>query len=214
MRPSGCYSRLYVLFCGRQRGDRCKSNDGVHATRAGHIAKMPKQAEAGHIRQCVDLEICKYGGGLAIERAHDSDGVVDCAETILAILGRGSDDAQANRLGEHQQIARSSASVRKHLARMHAAHDGQAKNRLFRLNGVPAHDGDARLGRLVRRATQDVAQNFRRKLLIREAHEIEGRQRFAAHGVNIAEGIGRCDGAKIVRPIDDGGEEIGRENEC
>ena len=52
-----------------------------------------------------------------------------------------------------------------------------------------------------------------REFLIGEANEIKGRQRLAAHGVNVAERVGRGDRAKIVRPVDDGGEKIGREDQ-
>ncbi len=96
---------------------------------------------------------------------------------------------------------------------MYASHDGQAEDGLLRLNRVPTDDGDSRFGGFVRGAAEDVAQNRRRELLIGEADQIQGSQGFSAHGVDVAEGIGSCNSAEIVWSIDDGGEEIGGQNQ-
>ncbi len=88
----------------------------------------------------------------------------------------------------------------------------QAEDRLLRFDAVPADDGDARLSRLVGRPAQDVGKRFHGQLLIGKADEVERGQRFAAHGIDIAQGIGGRDGAEIVGPIDDGREKIGRQH--
>jgi hypothetical protein len=42
----------------------------------------------------------------------------------------------------------------------------------------------------------------------REARDIEGRQRLAAHGINVGEGIGRGNGAEKVRIVHNRGEKV------
>src|SRR5581483_9460892 len=51
------------------------------------------------------------------------------------------------------------------------------------------------------------------QFLVREADEVEGRQRLAAHRINVAERVRSGDHAEVVRPIDDRGEEVGGEDQ-
>ena len=62
-----------------------------------------------------------------------------------------------------------------------------------RLDRVAADDGDARLGRLVGRPAEDVAEHLGRQLVVREADDAQGGQRLAAHRVDVAQGVGGGD---------------------
>ena len=48
---------------------------------------------------------------------------------------------------------------------------------------------------------------------VREADEVERRERRAAHRVDVAQRVGRGDRAEVVRLVDDGREEVRREDE-
>ncbi|MCY1180592.1 hypothetical protein D9M73_210470 [compost metagenome] len=61
-----------------------------------------------------------------------------------------------------------------------------------------------------RTATADhFAGHFRRQHVDRPAEDGDGHQRVAAHGVDVADGVGGGDAAEVVRVIDDRHEEVG-----
>ena len=103
--------------------------------------------------------------------------------------------------------------VRQDAVRRDLADDGEAEDRLFRFDRVPADDGDAGFGRLVGRALENFDQHFGRQQSVGKTDDAQRRQRRAAHRVHVAQGVRGRDGAKVVRAIDDRREEIGRENE-
>ena len=72
-------------------------------------------------------------------------------------LGRGGDDAHAQRLGQQELVAGPGAALFSHPAGMDRAHHRQPKLGLVVVDGVPAGDHPAGLGHLFRRAAQDLA---------------------------------------------------------
>ena len=75
------------------------------------------------------------------------------------LLGGGGDDSDAERLGEHERIARFAACVGDDARGMNRARDGQAVDRLVGPDGVTADDVDPGLSRLVGASPQDVAEH-------------------------------------------------------
>src|SRR6202035_2656208 len=74
-------------------------------------------------------------------------------------------------------------------------------------NAVAADHGASGLDHLREAAGEDALQNFKISL-VGEADQRERGQRAAAHGIDIAEGVGGGDLAESVRVVDDGSEEI------
>ena len=134
-------------------------------------------------------------------------------ESILALLGGRRDDPQSQRLGQDQDVAGPGARVGDDRPGIHSPHHGQAEDRLLGLDRMPADDGDARLVRLVDRASEDLGEDLGRQGPAREADQAERRQGNSGHGVDVAQGVGRRDGAEVVRPVDDRREEIGRQDQ-
>ena len=117
------------------------------------------------------------------------------------------DDARAQRLRQHEHVARPSAGVRPDLVRRRRAGDDQPVLRLGVDDGVPADDHDAGVGRRQRAALHD----GRRDLAVevgREPRHGEREQRPRAHGVHVRDRVGRRDAAEVEGVVDDGREEV------
>ena len=89
------------------------------------------------------------------------------------------------------------------------AHDRQPVFRLAVLHRVAAGDDDARLLRNVHSAEQHAPEHLLWQVL-READDVERKERSAPHGVDVAERVHRRDSAEVVGVVDDRWEEIDR----
>ena len=81
------------------------------------------------------------------------------------------------------------------------------------LDGVAAGDDAARLAGLVVAAPQNLPDGLGRQA-VGHAQQIHGQLGLSAHGVHVAEGVGRRDLAKGIGIIHDGGKEIHRLDGC
>ena len=62
----------------------------------------------------------------------------------------------------------------------------------------PPGDDDTRLLRNVHAAEQHASEHVLRQIL-READDVQRKERRPAHGVDVAESVHRCDGPEVVR---------------
>src|SRR5271166_7084917 len=85
--------------------------------------------------------------------------------------------------------------------------DGTAEENVFIANGVPADDGAVCLFHFVEATANDFTKDGG-VALFGKADNRESGDGFAAHGVNVAEGIGRSDLAEREWIVDDGREKI------
>ncbi len=92
---------------------------------------------------------------------------------------------------------------------MDKAGDAKAVFRLVVLNGVAAGNNAAGLHGLAVAALQNAPDGLQRKAAW-NAQKIHGQLWHAAHGVNVAEGVGRGDLAEKIRIVYDGREKIHR----
>ena len=72
---------------------------------------------------------------------------------------------------------------------------------------MPASDGDAGLGDLVRPTAQDLADDVGVEVL-GEGAQVQREERLGAHGVDVAERVGGRDGPKPVGVVDDRRKEV------
>ena len=96
---------------------------------------------------------------------------------------------------------------------MHEAQRDQAVNRLDRIDGVAPGDGYAGFAAYRFAAGQDKADRRGTQHIDRHAHQREGHDRPAAHGVHVGDRIGCGDAPEVIRVVHDGHEEIGRGDE-
>ena len=78
---------------------------------------------------------------------------------------------------------------------------------------MPANNVDPGFTSFVAGATQDIAKDLGSQKLIGKADQIQGGQGPGTHGVNIAQRIGRCHGPKVIRPVHNRCEKIGRQHQ-
>ena len=146
------------------------------------------------------------------------------AASAAAALGRGSgvvgrrqarldgcrDHARAQRFGEHQAVAGAGRRVRQHAVGVDRAGDAEPVLRLDVLDGVAAEQDRARLGKLLAAAAQDGAGLLEIEVLGRDGQEVERRARPRAHGVQIAQRVGRRDLAELPGIVHDRRQHVHR----
>ena len=142
-------------------------------------------------------------------RYHASE--VGVAEPLL-LDGLGG-DSEAERLAEHQAVADPSVCLGQRSLAVDPSQHAQAVLELRVDYGVPAHDGAARLGRLVSAAAEDAPEHLHRHFALGESADRQCDLRLASHGVDVGERVGDGDGAEGLRVVDDGRDEVHGEGE-
>ncbi|CCK02251.1 GCN5-related N-acetyltransferase [Cronobacter sakazakii 701] len=180
----------------------------LQARALAHFAEVPQQPEAGDIRHrphAVDL--CEISARF-IHGAHHFCRKILMFRAQQRFFLSGGQHADTQRLGEKEFATRLGGAVFLHALGWHHAGDGETENRLRRVDGVAARQRDARLLTRKAPAFHDLARDFRRERVNRPAEDRNRHDRFAAHRVDVADGVGRSDTAKIERVVHDGHEEI------
>ena len=180
-------------------------DDHLHAPSFGHLPTMPGQAVAGDIgdgmhRAAQRLQLLRRS---AVQPTHARD--------RRRLVGRGPAGQRqpgAERLAEHQHIARPAATLAEHLRRVHDTLHGQPEDRLGIADGVPAGDGATGLGNNGRRGVEDRDDRIRREVL-GERGDVDRDRDPAAHGEDIAARVRRGDRAEVAGMIDERREEVG-----
>ena len=150
---------------------------------------MAQQAEPGHVGRGVHSD-AEHGTRCAsVERGHRRDGGRHIGLTQQVALQRRGQNSRADRLRQHQGIARPRAGVAHDVIRMHFTNDRHAVFGLGVVHRVPAQEEGARRARHVRPAAQHLAQQIEREPVTRPPHEVEGEQRRRAHGVDVRERV-------------------------
>ena len=169
---------------------------------------MAQQAEAGHIRTGMDFRALQHGfRRLVVQLRHGANKPVILRRIQQIRLCSGGQYAGSQRLGQHQRVAGSCAHVPQHPVRADIARDAQAVFRLIVLNGMAAGNHAAGLHRLLVAALQNSADSLLGETA-RHTQQIHGHGGPSAHGVHIAEGVGRGDLAEPEGIVHNGGEEI------
>src|SRR5665648_728726 len=125
------------------------------------------------------------------------------------IVYNAGQHADAEALGEHQLVAGPRASVVDDLVGTGHAGDGQPVLGFPVVDGVPAGELGAGLHHLLGAALEDLHQ-VRHAEVGRPRHEVHGSKRPRAHGVHVAERVGRGELPEPVGRIDDGRDEVDR----
>lgn len=124
----------------------------------------------------------------------------------------GREHAAAERLGEHQHIARLRADIFEDAVGMDESRDAQAVLWFVILNGVAARDDASGLDGLGMSALQNGANVLFRQT-VWHAQEVHCEFRLSAHGVHVAQRVRRGDLTEEIRIVHNGGEEVDRLND-
>ena len=148
------------------------------------------------------------GGAGRVEGGHEGGG--DIGEGLVgeAALDGGGDDAGAERLGEDEDVAGSGPGIGDDALGVDEAGDGEPVERLGVLDGVAAGQDAPGLRDLVGAAPEDLVDELEREVLERDADDVHGGDRAAAHGVDVGERVGGRDLPVEVGVVDDRREEV------
>ena len=170
---------------------------------------MPEQAKAGHIGHGLNT----VKGGKALTRTVELTHQIPCHTGVfsaqLLLFFCGGKDANAQRLGQKQLGACLGLIVALELAFQHMAGHRQAKDRLRCIDRMPPGQRHTRLGAHLACPGQNFASHGSGQQIDRPAENRDGHQRRAAHGVDVADGVGRSDTAKVEGVIDNRHKKVG-----
>ena len=125
------------------------------------------------------------------------------------LLQPSRDHACAERLGEQQRVARLRAHIAPDTPRINQPGHSVSELHIVVADGVPADHGAARLGHFGQPAAKNLFENFQ-IAFFGESHDRKGGNGPSAHGIDIAERVGRGNLSKGKRIVDNRSEEIDR----
>ena len=144
-----------------------------------------------------------------VEARHEAQHLAIALVGERALFDRRRIDADAKRLGEDQRVAWARFRVASERLRRDEADDGEAVDRLGRIDGMAARDRDSRFRRHRRAAAQDFADHAGRHAVDRHAEDRQREDRLAPHRIDVGKGVGRGDTAEVERIVDHRHEEVG-----
>ena len=117
---------------------------------------MADEAESGHIRAAVDVELEHSLTGRPVQREHGIDGRLNVSVGREPPLERGRDHARPQALGEHERIPDHCAGVRLHALGIDSAGHRIAELDFLIGDTVAAEDCAFGLAHLFRASSQDL----------------------------------------------------------
>ena len=96
---------------------------------------------------------------------------------------------------------------------MHLADGRHSKGRLDRVYGMSAEHKTPRARRHLRGAPENFSEHLEWDPFAGPAHQVQAEERAAAHGVDVADRVGRRDAAPHARVVVDGGDEVGGDDQ-
>ena len=175
---------------GRERTGQSRDEAGIDfESEAGserHFAGVTKKAKAGDVGAAVDSERVHGLGGKAVKRQHGFCCGGDVIRIGEAALEGSGDDAGAESFGEYKTVPWTGVGIGAEAGGMDEARDGVAKLYGVVGDGVATQEGAFGLLHLGEASGQNGAQRFD-IVFCRIAEDREGRDRFAAHGIYVAE---------------------------
>src|SRR5919198_1253548 len=121
----------------------------AHAASLRHLARVPEEAEAGHVGHRVRLERPEDVGGVAVQRPHPADRPLELLRAGVATLVAGHDETRSKRLRQEERVARAGAVLRPDPVRPDGADDGEPVLRLGVADRVAAREEPARRAHLL-----------------------------------------------------------------
>src|SRR5215203_129632 len=174
-----------------------------------HLREVSEEAVARDVCCGRDPDVAQGVAGTPVQVGDHLDGVFDLGLRDEISLQGGGEDTEAKRLCEHQCVPYASAGVSHDPVLFDPPCDGETVLRLFVLHGVAAAEPGAGFLDPGLPAGQDLPQDAEVQGA-GKCDQVQRGQRFAAHRVDIGEGVGRGDLAEPVRVVHDRGEEVSR----
>ena len=156
-----------------------------------HLAGVAEKPETGDIGAGMNTCLLHQFGRFSIECGHTLHDFGFRTGTRYTAFYCGADNARAQRLGQNQFVANLGTGIEDHFCRVDDAGNGKPVLQFGVLNRVSAHHNGTRLVHFFQAAGQYLFQDGYVHGLYREADDIHGGKRSAAHGIYVAQRIGR-----------------------
>src|ERR687888_1772976 len=177
-----------------------------------HLARVPEEAEAGHVGHRVRLERPEDVRRVAVQRPHPADCPLELLRARVPLLVPGHDQARPERLRQEERVAGADAVLLPDPRRADGADDGEPVLRLRVADRVPAREEAARRAHLLVGCGEDLREHLHRQLF-GEGCNREGEERGAAHREDVVERVRGRDCPVVGGVVDDGREEVEREDQ-
>jgi len=213
MIPVGGICSREISLSGKIEGSR-KNGQIVEFQMNGHIARLrhfkgvTREAETGDVRRGFHPMLHGQLGWFLIEGEHAGAGGFDDLIGAFAGAEGGGDEAGAEGFGEDEHVARNGGLIGHHAGGINDAGNRQAVLHAGVAHGMSPHDDPPRCFHPFRAAFEDFSQHFQSKFIIGKGHDVESGFDAAAHGEDIAHGVGGGDLAVDEGIVDEGGEEV------
>ena len=125
-------------------------------------------------------------------------------------LGRRGDDARADFFGQNQDIPRAGPFVGQDLLRVDGSGYGKPVFQFVVVDRMAAQKHGPRLVNFFQPPSQDFGHDPEVDFFPGETHQVQHRQRRAAHGVHVAQGICGRDLPESKGVVDNRGDEVDR----
>ena len=197
-----------ILFHARQLRHVLIPDLRLDASALADFTQVPQQTKTGHVGHRLHAVDVGESRTREVHLAHH----FRCQTNMLGLqqgffLG-GGEYANAQRLGEEQLAARLRGAVALHALGRHHARNGQAEDRLRRIDRVTTGQGNPRLLTGKAPALNHIPGNLRWKGVNRPAQNGNRHDRLTAHREDIADGVSRRNAPEIERVIDNRHKEI------
>ena len=170
---------------------------------------MAQKAKAGDVGHGVDALHAAQGLAHKVQLGRGGDQGVIAGGGNLLLLEGGAQDADPKGLGQDQYVPGPGPGILQHPVGMDQTQGHQAIDRFDTVYGMSPGYRNARRGADRGAPRQDLANGVRRQLVDGHADNGQGHDRGSAHGVDVRQGVGRRDPAKVEGVIHYGHEEVG-----
>ena len=174
---------------------------------------MAEEAESRHICRGMDSIFPADLSRRFIQGRHGLDCPCQMLRGSFPHPIGGTDEPHAQCFGQDELVSGPPGVIGIEVVRIYQARDREAVLDSRVCNGMPSCKDPARFGDFFRTAAQDLSQNVQIHTLW-ETDKVQRRLHFAAHRIDITEGIGRRDLAKRIGVLHHGREEIHRLHQC
>ena len=126
---------------------------------------------------------------------------------------RRRQDAHAQRFAQNQAVAHARIGIALDALGVHQTQGDQTINGLHRVDGVAPGNRNARRAANRSATFQNLANGLGGQHIDGHAHQRQRHDGRAAHGVDVGDGVGGGNAAKVKRIVHDGHEEVGSGNQ-
>lgn len=195
--------------CGNQR-QRSEAQLCAKAAGTTHFKQVTGKTETGDISHRMHAVHFGQSHTNTVERGRPPQHFGIAGSRQLSFLQRGRENADTQRLRQQQHISSLGAGIAAHSGRIDHPQANQTVDRLQHINRMTAGNRNSSLRTYLGTSAQHLADDLDRQAFKRHSDHGKSKDRLRPHGIDVGQGIGCGNAAKIMWIVDDGSEKISR----